>query len=262
MSFALDQVTPLILTFNEEPNLRRTLERLAWAEEVVIVDSGSTDHTREIALAFPNVRWIERAFDDHTRQWNFGIDSVQTRWVLSLDADYVLGAGFENELAELPTEPGPAAFLANFRYLIAGRPLRGSLYPPRAVLFDKSRCRYVQDGHTQILDYPGEAGALRTRIDHDDRKSLSRWLASQDSYALLEAEKLSNRDGAPLRLQDRLRTTIVLAPPLALLYALIVKGAVLDGWRGWYYALQRLMAEVILSLRLLERKFSKVANGD
>lgn len=248
----LEEITPLILTYNEAPNLARTLARLSWAHEVVVLDSFSTDATKEIAVAFPNVRFEERSFDDHTTQWNHGLDLCRTEWVLALDADYVLGPGFEDELAHLNATAD--AYNAGFRYLIFGESLRASLYPPRAVLFDKSRCRYVQDGHTQLLNVPGEQGYLETKIDHDDRKPLTRWFSSQDKYALLEAEKLSSADPANLRLQDKLRLTCWAAVPASLIYTLLVKGTLWDGWCGWYYALQRMLAEMLLALRLIERK--------
>lgn len=248
----LDDITPLILTYNEAPNLARTLARLTWAREVVVLDSASTDATREIATAFPNVRFEVRTFDDHTTQWNHGLDLCHTEWVLALDADYVLGAGFEDELAGLNATAD--AYDAGFRYLVFGTALRASLYPPRAVLLAKSRCRYVQDGHTQLLHVPGMLGHLETKIGHDDRKPLTRWLSSQDKYALLEADKLATADPAKLRLQDKLRLTCWAAVPASLIYTLLVKGTLWDGWRGWYYALQRMLAEMLLALRLIERK--------
>ena len=248
----LADITPLILTWNEAPNLERALARLSWAAEVVVLDSGSTDATAAIAAQFPNVRFVHRAFDDHTTQWNHGIDATNTSWVLALDADYVLGPGFEHELAAL--EAAACAYEACFRYLVFGRALRGSLYPPRAVLFQKSRCRYRHDGHTQLLQVPGVPGRLKSWIDHDDRKPLTRWIASQDKYAVLEAEKLIAADAASLRLQDRLRLTGWAAVPACLVFTLLVKGTLWDGWRGWYYTLQRVFAEILLALRLLEKR--------
>ena len=251
----LDQITPVILTWNEEPNLRRCLERLRWAKEVVILDSGSTDATAAIAAEYPNTRLLERPFDDHTQQWNFGVGATSTNWVLSLDCDYVLCLGFEDELARLDEATPFDAFCASFRYLVFGMPLRACLYPPRAVLFQKDRCFYVEDGHTQILQVNGTLGHLKTKIDHDDRKPLTRWLSSQDKYAHLEAEKLSAADPGKLRLQDRLRRSMWAAVPSSLVYTLLVKGTLWDGWRGWYYALQRMLAEMLLALRLIERRF-------
>ena len=251
----LDQITPLILTYNEAPNLTRCLARLGWARDIVVVDSLSTDATKAIAAQHANVRFIERKFDNHTAQWNFGLDQVKTDWVLSLDADYILSDGFEQELAALRPAAALAAYAASFRYCINGRPLRGTLYPTRLALFRRATCRYVQDGHTQLLRADGPTTALRTRILHDDRKPLSHWLWSQDRYAKLEAEKLSRTPSAELGLNDRIRKTILLGPPGVFLYTLFVRGVILDGWAGWHYALQRALAETLLSLRLIEAKW-------
>ena len=245
-------ITPVVLTWNEAPNLGRCLNALRWAREVVVVDSGSTDETEAIARSHPNVRWMTRPFDDHTSQWNFGLDAVTTEWVMSLDADYVTPSTLEAECEALPD--GPTAWYGAFRYVIHGHPLSASLYPPRALLFKKSACRYKQDGHTQLLKIRGEAGQLQSVFDHDDRKSLARWLSSQYKYAELEAAKLMSGDHGDLRIQDRLRQWIVPAPLVTLGYTLFIKRTILDGWPGIYYTLQRVMAELMLSLCLAERK--------
>ena len=250
-------ITPLILTYNEEANLARCLSRLAWAREIVVVDSLSRDATKEIAARHTNVRFVERPFDHHTAQWNFGLERVHTEWVLSLDADYVLEPGFEQELAALHPAADLAAYAASFHYCINSRPLRATLYPPRLALFRRSRCRYVPDGHTQRLHSDGPTAALRTRILHDDRKPLSHWVWSQDRYAKLEAEKLVALPKSALGFNDRIRRTIVLGPPVVLLYTLFVRGVILDGWAGWYYAFQRALAETLLSLRLIEARWAE-----
>lgn len=250
----LADITPLILTYNEEANLERTLARLRWARRVVVIDSGSTDATRAICAKHPHVEVIERAFDDHTRQWNFGLDQVTTPWVLSLDADYVLSDELNQELACWIPEPAVTAYWARFHYCVSGHRLRGSLYPPRAVLFRPKACRYEADGHTQRLKVDGPTAHLKAGIDHDDRKPLARWLWAQDRYATLEATKLLEAKGEALALQDRLRRLVVVTPLLVPVYTLLVKGLILEGWPGWYYALQRTVAELILSLRLVEAK--------
>jgi glycosyltransferase involved in cell wall biosynthesis len=246
-------ITPLVLTWNEEPNLARCLAGLTWAERVIVVDSGSNDGTFAICESFPNVTVAVRPFDNHTAQWNHGLQLTTTQWVLSLDADYTVPQDFVRELENLPDTPAEAAYYAGFRYLVHGRPLRGTLYPPRAILFDRERCRYVADGHTQLLDINGTGGKLTTIIDHDDRKPLSRWLDSQTKYARLEAEKLTS-DPHSSGLPDRLRKMIWPAAPAAFFYTLFVKGVILDGWPGLFYALQRTYAELVLSLVLLEKR--------
>ena len=247
-------ITPLVLTFNEAPNLRRTLERLAWAGEVVVLDSGSTDETLSIASGFSNVRLVHRLFDDFARQFSAGANACQTDWVLALDADHVLSEELAGELRRWRPVTGTYAYFVRFRYCLAGQPLRASLYPPRIALFDRTNCRYVQDGHHQVLQYPGTAGWLSGPVLHDDRKPLGRWLADQDRYARQEAEKLSSTMPSALTWPDRCRRQVVIAPLLVFLGTLLFKGVILDGWRGWLYACQRTIAELLLSLRLAQAR--------
>jgi glycosyltransferase involved in cell wall biosynthesis len=249
----LATITPLILTWNEEPNIARCLDELRWATRVVVIDSGSTDATLEISGRYPNVEVVTRAFDNHTDQWNFGLDQVTSPWVLSLDADYILNEAFVRELAALPENSPEQAWYVPFQFRIFGRPLRGSLYPPRAALFERVACRYIADGHTQTLAIHGPTESLRTCIGHDDRKPLARWLDSQFKYARLEADKLASQTH-PASLPDRLRKMIWPAAPAAFVYTLLVKGVILDGWPGWFYVLQRTYAELVLSLVLLEKR--------
>ena len=86
----LDQITPVILTRDEEANIARTLGQLRWAREVVVVDSFSTDGTLAAARRFPNVHVYERVFDTLAKQWTFALEQVGTPWFLSMDADYFL----------------------------------------------------------------------------------------------------------------------------------------------------------------------------
>ncbi len=253
----LSNITPLILTYNEAPNLRRTLAQLAWAREILVVDSFSTDETLEILKSFPQVRVVQRKFDNHSAQWNFGVAQCTTDWVLALDADYVLTPELVAELQSFQPTPAVNAYSARFSYCIAGRRLRGTLYPPHPVLFRKNSARYEQDGHTQQLRVTGPTAWLQGSILHDDRKPLSQWLWAQDRYAALEVEKLLAKPIAELRFQDRLRRRIVIAPGLVFFYTLFFKGLILDGWPGWFYVLQRTYAELLLSLRLLEEKLKR-----
>ena len=250
----LNQVTPLILTFNEAPNLRRTLEKLAWAKEILVLDSFSTDETLEIARSFPQVRVVQRQFDTFAGQCNFGLQQITTPWVLSLDADYVLTDGFRDELAALKPDNATAGFKAAFIYCVMGRPLRASLYPPRAVLYQRDRARYEDEGHGHRVRIEGGVAMLRSKIFHDDRKPLDRWLGEQNRYMVREAAELLATPMSELKFQDRLRRRIVIAPWLVFFYTMFGKGLILDGWPGWFYVLQRTYAELLLSLRLLEQK--------
>jgi glycosyltransferase involved in cell wall biosynthesis len=250
----LEDITPVVLTFNEAPNIKRCLEKLSWAREIVVVDSSSTDGTPNLASEQGNTRVVQRPFDDHTSQWNRAISLAATPWVLSLDADYIIPSSLEAELRSLDAAADTVAYFAEFRYCILGKALRGSLYPPRAVLFRREACSYVADGHTQLLQVNGSAGRLASVIDHDDRKPLSRWLQSQARYAELEALHLLTAPVSVLKPADRIRRWIVPAPVLVFFYTLVGKGLILDGWPGWYYVMQRTLAELILSMYLVHHR--------
>lgn len=249
-------ITPLILTFNEAPNLRASLSRLDWASRVVIIDSGSTDETLSIAAEFPSVIVLHRDFDHPTNQWMFGLSQVATAWTLSLDADYVLPHDFADHIQRLDPATATAGFETRFRYCVDGRPLRATLYPPRTVLFRTAASRFYRDGHTQRVAVEGDVELLPGYVEHDDRKPLARWCASQLRYASAEADKLCREPFSQLDWKDRLRRWYVVAPPLTFLYCLFQKGLLLDGWPGLYYTMQRVYAEMLLSLELLGRKVS------
>lgn len=244
------QVTPLIITFNEEDNLPRTLAALEWAETIVVIDSGSTDGTLDILAKNPRVRVVQRPFDTFADQCNFGIDQVTTPWVLSLDADYVLTEELQREICTLNPSEARSGYRTDFIYCVFGKPLRSTLYPARTILYRRNRARYHNDGHGHRVTIVGEVGRLKGRIEHDDRKPLDRWFRSQIGYARVEAAHLNSADPATLKLIDRLRKWGWPAPFIMLAYTLLWRGYVLDGRAGHYYVFQRVLAELMLAIEI------------
>lgn len=249
-------VTPLLITFNEAPNLPRVLPKLAWAQRIVVVDSGSTDATLDMLAEYPQAEVFFRPFTDFASQCNFGLSLLKTPWVLSLDADYELRDDLIASLCQAIASQSEAGFKSRFIYRIYGRPLRGTLYPPRAVLYRPALAKYRNEGHGHRVLIEGPVGQLDGVIYHDDRKPLSRWLSSQLRYAEKEASHLLSAAPADLSKTDRLRLMGWPAPILIAFYTLFVKGCIFDGWTGWFYVLQRLCAEVLLALEIIDRKLS------
>lgn len=250
-------LTVLLLTYNEEANIERTLAGLQWVSSILAIDSGSTDRTLEMLASLSTVTIRYRPFDSFAEQCNFGLELIKTKWVLSLDADYIVTPALAEEISVFLKTANPQSFTGfeiPFIYCIAGKPLRGTLLPPRICLYRTEGARYHNDGHGHRVHVSGKIGRFRHAILHDDRKPLDRWLASQQRYLAIETLKLKATPWSQLSIADRLRLKTPLAPLAALVLCLVMKGGILDGWQGWTYAFQRCYAEILLKLMLLETR--------
>jgi Glycosyl transferase family 2 len=249
----LDHITPVMLTYNEEQNISSTLSRLAWAKDIVVVDSGSTDGTLLALSKFDNVRVFTRRFDTHAHQWRYATEKTQiaTDWILRLDADYHVSDALTTELSRLAPDAAVNAYRIGFDYAVFSHKLLSSLYPPNTILLRKGFFSIRDKGHTETWDVQGPIATLRGRIIHDDRKLTGQWLAGQARYMRLELESLRMYKAGLVRW---LRLRPPLMPIVVFLYCLFGKGLILNGRAGVFYALQRMVAEAVLSLMMLEEK--------
>jgi glycosyltransferase involved in cell wall biosynthesis len=238
------------------PNLERTFAALDWARRIVVVDSGSTDGTREWLESRPNVALFQRQFDNHAAQAEFGLQAtgIDTAWLLALDADQILSGQLIRELESL--DEAASGYESEFTYVVAGRSLRASLYPPRVVLARRDRARFERDGHAHRLTVDGPVARLKGKILHDDRKPRRRFVESQLKYACAEADKLLLTSRSELSASDRVRRAGWIAPWLVPLVYLVGKGGLLDGRAGWIYAGERAVAEWLLAIEILERRLA------
>ncbi|MDO7840923.1 glycosyltransferase family 2 protein [Sphingomonas immobilis] len=254
MSAFSDRITPLIITFNEEANIARTLAPLGWAREILVIDSGSTDRTLEILARDPRIRVVTRTFDSFAGQCNFGLEQVRTEWALSLDADYQLSPELTAEIAALDPGADVAGYSAAFVYCVFGRPLRSTLYPPRTVLYRRACARYRDVGHGHKVDIEGVVQPLAAKIRHDDRKPTRRWFTSQIGYVAREADYIVSLPPERRSRLQKLRMMAWPAPLIMVFYTLFWRGYVLDGRAGLYYSLQRVLAELMLAVEIADRR--------
>jgi len=244
------EVTPALLTFNEEHNLRRTLEALTWARRVVIVDSNSTDATQEIARSFSNVDFHVRPFVSHRDQWQYAVhgSGICSTYVLALDADMRVKPALVKELHRSVIAGNFDGGVIPVEYWSLARPLRGSLYPPQLRLFRRDRVEVGQAGHTQTFRVAGPVYRFKEPLIHDDRKPIDHWIKSQIAYSNLECHRLNRR--LPLSLKDRLRAA-GLMPLLAGTTAYLRAGGPWVGKAAYQYALERFTYESLLAMRML-----------
>lgn len=201
-------ITAIVLTRDEEANLPACLDSLAgWVERIVVVDSGSTDRTQELARQ-RGVEVTEHAFASHTQQWQWALDTIATQadWVLGLDADQRVTPALRESITELFSNPRRlepfAGFYLNRRQIFRGRWIRYGGYYPKYLLklFRRERVRLDP---ADLLDHHFRVAGATTRLAGDlieqNRKEddIGFWLHKHVTYAeRLAREELLRRKGA------------------------------------------------------------------
>ncbi len=230
-----------VITFNEADRLGRCLESVAGlADEIVVVDSGSTDGTREVAERF-DVRWFDRApFPGWEAQKQWAMEQAKGNWILSLDADEWLVGDAPEQIREAlrlePTEdpPGCAAngFRLTRRTLFLGRWLKGgnSAREKKTRLVRAGAGRWTGGDPHERLEVDPPLRDLPAVIGHESERSLGEHVRTIDRYTTLQAPGLAEK--SPLRLLFG----IVIEPILVFAKELVLLGGVIDGARGIIHA--------------------------
>jgi len=151
-------LSALILTYNEEANIKRTLDHLRWLDSIVVIDSGSSDATLSILAEHAAVRVLHRPFDSFADQCNFGLDQITTPWVLSLDADYRIPPSLASEIQTAIRDPANTGWQVDVAVSCSKMASLDSL------LSINDRRDYLQRGR-QILLKLRDAGRLQANQD-------------------------------------------------------------------------------------------------
>lgn len=194
-------ITVAIPVKNEEANLALCLERLGRFSEIVVIDSGSTDRTREIAKSF-GARVVDFRWDGKypkKRNWFLLNEPPKQPWVLFLDADEFVDNDFCNALNAVVAQESLNGFWLNYTNYFLGKPLRHGLAQRKLALFRVGKALYEkieEDGWSQldmeIHEHPiveGAVGEIQSPIDHRDYKGLSKFIEKHRDYALWEARR-------------------------------------------------------------------------
>ncbi|HEY5657802.1 MAG TPA: glycosyltransferase family 2 protein [Myxococcota bacterium] len=218
-----------IVTLDEEDRLGDCLASLRWCDEILVVDSHSTDRTREIAAA-AGARVIERDWPGHVAQKEYAVRQARHDWVLCIDADERVSPELEKEIAELRAAGFPdfAGWTLSRVSSYLGRWIRhGTWYPDLKLrLFDRRRGRWAgRDPHDRV-EVDGPVGRLRGELLHHPYRNLEEHLATIERYTAIMAREL-NESGRRARLRD-----LVLRPPARFFVYYVLRGGWLDGWRG------------------------------
>jgi glycosyltransferase involved in cell wall biosynthesis len=198
-------VTAVILTKNEEANIGRCLSSVAWAAQVLVVDSGSTDATTAVARG-RDAEVIEQPWLGYGAQRDFAArhPAVRHNWVYYVDADEWVSAPLAREIAQVLRAPASAAYAQRFRLVFQGRWIRhcgwyGGSWTVR--LMDRRHARFGSSLVGERASVDGPVGRLRHDLVDEDRKGLAAWLHKHVDYAALEARQRGRTQPAAERLR-------------------------------------------------------------
>ena len=272
------KVSTLVLTYNETANLPRCLGALSWCDDIVVIDSGSTDNTAEIAKTY-GARVLVRQFDNFALQRNFGLDEGDLRyeWVLHLDADEVATEAFARDLAALKPPAGIDGYRVPSKMMFGEKWLRWSgMYPTYQVrLGRRDTLRFIQVGHGQRETLASEK--LETfdepYLHYSFSQGLKRWFEKHITYAAAEAHELAlARAGSELRWRDFLHRDktvrrraakslgyhlpLYFRPIARFLYVYFWRRGFLDGASGFQYACMLSIYEGMIAILSSDPKIS------
>lgn len=225
-----EKLSVLIITFNEELHIKSLLEDIDFADEIIVVDSFSTDRTIDIIKSFEHVRCIQHHFSDYTSQRNFTLEQAKNDWVLFIDADERVTPALKREIIKSINSPGLVAAYFMYRtFMFKDKKLRFSGWQTDKIyrLFNKTKCRYNEEKlvHEKLI-VEGETGILQNKLIHYSFKSFQDYKQKMYNYGVLKAnERLQKGQQASLFL-------LIFHPVYTFLYQFVIRLGFLDGIKG------------------------------
>jgi len=220
-----------IITLNEEANLGRTLASVAWADEVVIVDSGSTDKTLDIARQF-NAKVFVEPWRGFGAQKNFALRQCSGDWLLSLDADEEVSPELATEIREVIAGGGNAsAHSMPRRNLFQNKWLRhGGMYPDRKLRLIRNGAAWFEERAVhEDIKFHGEVGHLRGDLVHHAYPTVESYVEHLQRYSTLAATNVPPHGALWFAAQT------LLNPYATFVYNWLLRGGFLDGRPGFIY---------------------------
>ncbi len=269
-------ITIAIPVKNEEINLPKCLAAIGknLVRNVVVLDSGSTDRTKEIAHEF-GAEVIEFVWDGKfpkKRNWYLRSHQVHTKWVLFLDADEYLTPEFKKELKTTLSRENKAGYWLNYTVYFLGKQLKGGYPLKKLALFQVNSGEYehIEEDYWSKLDmevheHPiikGDIGTIKSKIDHQDFKGTSNFILKHNEYASWEAARFLKAVQRPdaaehwtlkQKLKYRLMKSVFIIP-LFFLGSYVLYRGFRDGSRGFAHAILRMSYYTQIYCKIKENK--------
>jgi cellulose synthase/poly-beta-1,6-N-acetylglucosamine synthase-like glycosyltransferase len=264
-------ISILVLTFNEEKNIQACLNSVRWSDDIVVLDSGSTDRTLEIARSF-GAKIFSRSFDNEKNQREEGIRlPFKYSWVYNPDADEVTPVDLSQEMKRIvESNPVENAFRVRFRNMFMNKWVkRSSLYPTMVVRLFRPECLSFERSVNLTYIVQGKTGLLKGHFDHYSfNNGMTFWFDKHNRYSQKEAEDCikhlaeGNVDFRGLfgfagpvarrRALKELSFRLPFRPFLRFCYMFFLRFGFLDGVAGFHYCLLLAIYEYMIVLKMRE----------
>jgi len=228
----MEKISAAIIAYNEEKNIRRCLESVSWADEIVVIDSFSTDRTVEICREYTD-RVIQHEWEGHIRQKNFAVESAANDWIFSIDSDEEVSPELRDSilaLRERGLEQDGYRMARRTHYL--GRWIRHSgWYPDYKVrLFQREWGRWGGvDPHDEV-QLEGTCETLEGDLHHYSYEDVAAHVRELDFLTTISSQELYKMG------RKASVVNLLLSPAGKFLKTLFLKGGLLDGWAGFFIA--------------------------
>ena len=242
-----NKISAIVIAGNEERNIEDCLTSVAWADEIVVVDSESVDGTVEIAKRFtPNVH--VRAWQGYANQKAFALQAASNEWVLSLDADERIQPPLAEEIAGADLNGFDGYRIKRENYFL-GKKIRGCGWGRdyQLRLFKKSRTTVTDRAVHEGFRVDGAVGTLAGAITHYSYRTLKEAFAKIDTYSTLEAaEKAHRKTVNPV--------TMLCAAPFAFVHHFIVRRGFIDGTYGAMVSFMHALTKLQVQMKIWEMR--------
>ena len=236
MASEREKISCVIITHNEEERIAKTLESAAWCDEIIVVDSGSTDKTIDICRQY-GCRVEHRNFNGFGEQKQFAVSLTSNNWILSIDADEVVTTELKEEILTLLSKkniccqgywiPITLVFLnQKFNYGTESKNFK-----PR--LFNKIFCNFNSNKVHEHVEMKEPTGKLKGEILHYSYKNLHHYFEKFNIYTSLSAERLQNNSTK----KKKNRFIIFICLPFTFLKHYIIRGNILNGFAGFVWSM-------------------------
>jgi glycosyltransferase involved in cell wall biosynthesis len=225
----------VIITQNEESNIGRTLASVSWADERILIDSGSTDRTRDVASRY-GAKVFEESWKGYAAQKNSAIAKATSDWILSLDADEEVTSDLASEImAVIRSADSHDGYFIPRRNLFLGKWIRhGGFYPdPKLRLFRQGKGTFEHREVHETMNVKGSTSRLTGVLIHHAYPTLTAYISTMNKYSSLGAENLANGRQVSGKSLLWFLANIFLRPLATFTWNYFFRGGFLDGREGF-----------------------------